>query len=309
MKFAAIDIGSNTVRLLVATVNGGELLPLRHERRVTRLAAGLHSSGVISSASFDATVSVIEDFVSIARAEGANRIRAVATSALREASNGRELVIAMEAVSGLRVEVISGQEEAGIMSMGVLSGFDSIDNAIIFDIGGGSTEFIAIKGDGIVRAETFPVGVVSMLEKSVSSDPPAEDDKQRLDKEASLVAVRARERFRQFIDRDSVLIATAGTATTLASLDLQLEKYDWRRVQGYVLSLDRLRAMEGELLSVSLEYRRKFKGMDPGRADLIIAGVRLTIKSMEALGFATMTVSDHGLLEGLVVKLSREALR
>lgn len=307
MKLAAIDIGSNTIRLLVATVTNGKITPLRHERRVTRLASGLHISGVIDKGKRDITTRVVREYARIARDEGARRVIVAATSALREALNSDEFVKDIEISSGLHVDIISGQQEAETMSKGVISGLGTIEKAIIFDIGGGSTEFVALERGAVMNSCTFPVGVVRMMEESVHSDPPSESDIKRLNDCASIAASGVREGFMEFVAPGCALIGTAGTATTLASLDLGLDKYDWQRVQGHILHLGRLRELETLLLSTTLNNRRKIKGMDQERTDLIIAGTRITIRIMEALGFDNMMVSDHGLLEGLVIKLSLEA--
>jgi len=309
MKLAAIDIGSNTIRLLVASVDGGRIRPIRHEREATRLASGLHEKGLIDRSRLSATIKALSRFDSIVRAEGARRLIVAATSVFRESLNSQASVSAIEKATGLSVDVLSGEDEAEIMARGVLSGFDGIGKGILFDIGGGSTEFIATNGDNILYTRSYPVGVVRMLEEAVHDDPPSESDIRRIDDYASRAVNNASEMFLEYAGPESVLIGTAGTATTLASLDLGLETYDWQRVHGHVLSLLRLRDLEAVIGSVSLDNRKKIKGMEQERADLIIAGTRLTIRIMEALGFEQMTVSDFGLLEGLVIKLFMEAER
>jgi exopolyphosphatase/guanosine-5'-triphosphate,3'-diphosphate pyrophosphatase len=307
MRLAAMDIGSNTIRLLVADCHGGEVWPLRHERKVTRMASGLHLSGMISRPALEETTRTLESFAAVARQEGAERITMAGTSALRDASNAPEAVRALEGASGLRLEIISGENEARIMAMGVLSGIESGGRAIIFDIGGGSTEFIALDEGEVLRAVTLPAGVVRMVEEFLHDDPPSRDDMDSLDRHAALMAHEALEGLGRHAGDGSMLIGTAGTATTLASLDMGLERYDRQRVQGHVLSLEKICDLEAYVKSLPLDIRKKIKGMDPERADLIIAGARLTIRTMKALGFEHMTVSDHGLLEGLIVRLSREA--
>ena len=306
MKLAAIDIGSNTIRLLVANVDGGEIVPLRHERRVTRLASGLHINGAIFNEPLEATVNAVREFTVLARQEGVQRIVMAGTSALREASNALDAVRAIEDAAGLHLDIISGQMEAEIMSLGVLGGLGPVGRAIIFDIGGGSTEFIALNGKHVLKAITFPAGVVRLTEECILEDPPSTADIERLDRQATLIAQDAREGLGGHVMNSDVLAGTAGTATTLASLDLELTKYDWRKVQGHILTLERIRELETGIQQVSIDIRKKIKGMDPERTDLIIAGTRLTIRIMEALDFSEMVVSDHGLLEGLIVKAHME---
>lgn len=306
MRLASIDIGSNTIRLLVATVEDGRVIPLRHEREVTRLATGIHSGGVISEGPLGKTLESVRRFAMQAQQDGVRKIRAVATSAIREAQNGKEVARMLSSSAGLDVEVISGDEEARITALGVMQGLGTIEDAIIFDLGGGSTEFICITGGKVVKAETIPVGVVKLHEKCLFSDPPAHSELAALDRLVAEAADKVRRDFKPLAIKGLPLIGTAGTATTLASMDLQLKAYDWKLIQGHEILRHRLVELEGLMLSVPLDKRRLLQGMDPSRADLIIAGTRLTIKVMEALGYDSITVSDHGLLEGLIVALYME---
>ena len=224
MKLAAIDIGSNTVRLLVADAGKEGVAPLIHERRTTRLASGMHINGSISSKPLDDTLRALGEFSEMISHEGVDKALLAATSAVRDAANSADVVRAMEEASGLSVNVLSGHEEAAIMSMGVLDGFREIENAVIFDIGGGSTEFVAITGREVVKSSTFAVGVVGLLERAGLSDPPLTSEIERIDQQANALAQKAKGWFGAGVPLSgSVLIATAGTATTLASLDLALE--------------------------------------------------------------------------------------
>jgi exopolyphosphatase/guanosine-5'-triphosphate,3'-diphosphate pyrophosphatase len=306
VKLASIDIGSNSVRLLVADVEKGEIHPLIHERKVTRLASGLHHKGLIADMTLEGTIRAVREFSEIARSEGVVEVAMAGTSALRDASNASEAVRAIESASGHHLDIINGLQEAEIMSMGVFSGLRHLGRAIIFDIGGGSTELIAVNNRQVLKAITFPAGVVRMTEEPELADPPSISDIERLDRQSVMFSRLASEGLEDYIRHSDALIGTAGTASTLASLDMELDEYDWKRVQGHTLHLDRITELEALLQSTPLDIRRKIKGMEPERADLIIAGTRLTIRIMEALGFNQMTVSDFGLLEGLIVKISME---
>lgn len=306
MRVAAIDIGSNTIRLLVADLTDKGFSTVRHERRVTRLASGMQESGLISGLPLRDTLDVVNAFASMAREDGAELIRAAATSALREAANGPEALREIEAASGVEVLLVSGDEEARIMSRGVLHSFPHDGEYLIFDLGGGSTEFVLAKRGNLTRTLSIPMGVVKLLEANVHNDPPSAEDIRRLDDQAGEVAVAANNTLGAMIAGNSVLIATAGTATTLASLDLGLEQYDADRVQGHVLGVDTVRSLESAMQALPIRRRRELKGMEPERADLIIAGVRVTLRVMESLGFRELTVSDHGLLEGLVIDMMQE---
>jgi len=254
------------------------------------------------------TVRAFTDFLKTIGKYGASGVKAVGTSALREAGNADEFINLVKRETGVDINIISGREEADLTARGVLSSFREKATILIIDIGGGSTEAILCKSAKVVDTRSFPVGVVKMKDMFIHSDPPSNGQLMAIDSEAENVAKAIREGFHANLTDDTFMIATAGTATTIASIDLGLKVYDHSKVQMHKISFDRLVKISKNLSSLPLETRKNVKGLDPDRADLIIPGIRLTIKLMEGLDFNNFFVSDHGLLEGVLLKFSEEVL-
>lgn len=302
----AIDIGTNALRLLVAEVSEKKgLRPLYQERRVTRLGAGLDRSGKLSPAAMERTLQVLEDFGRKARQSQAGKVVAVATSAVREAENGPEFLARVQAATGLQVEVISGEEEARRTLLGVM--FDLSPRppfALVVDIGGGSTEFIyAEEGLPQVLLSTS-LGVVRLAERHRLSDPPSLPELASLQRaiEAGIQKVREAIPSRGPL----VLIGTAGTATTLAGMDLGLERYDPSRIHLHSLTRERVREIFARLAGQTLEERRQIPFLERGREDIIVPGTALLLSAMEGFGLDRVIVSEAGLKEGLLLHLLEE---
>ncbi|MDP2166769.1 MAG: hypothetical protein Q8J64_00365 [Thermodesulfovibrionales bacterium] len=305
---SSIDIGSNSVRLLIGTVESGRINDIRHERIITRLASGLGASGLLGRPNMQKTLQALKGFLKITGQYGVRHIKAVGTSALREAKNSAEFVENVSAATGIKIEVISGRREAELTAKGVLRGCAPGHNSLhlIIDIGGGSTEWIYSKGRKVIAAGTVPVGVVKLHEKHMRSDPPSTADISSLDRDLDGASAEIKENVGDLFGEGVVLIGTAGTATTLAAIDLSLAVYDRQKVHMHKMSLRRLRALSETLTGLPLEARAGVRGLEPGRADLIIPGIHFTIKLMEKLGIKGIVISDHGLLEGALLELSEE---
>lgn len=310
MIYAAIDVGSNTIRLLIGTVSGGRLSRIYTEQKITRLARGLRHSGMLSNENMQSSLSVLSGFAGKISEHGASSIRAVGTSAIREAKNSRQFIDMLLHVAGINIETITGQEEALLTAKGVLSGFDELKGEIlIIDIGGGSTEWIVYNADDgpqNLHCGTVHVGVVNLYERFVSSDPPSTGDISALSKAIDSTFVYGSWGVNEDRPKFSSLIGTGGTITTLAAIDLGLRKYDHKRVHGYYISRERLVRMNDSLLRLTLKERMSIAGLEPERADLIIPGILLTIKLLDFFGFQGITVSDFGLLEGIIKEASDE---
>lgn len=302
MLLSTIDVGSNSVRLLIGEVVSGKVIPARYERVVTRLAAGIESTGLLADDAMEKTLKVLKDFSRTIRSLEVRHIKCIGTSALREGGNACGFLDRVKAETGLAVEVVTGEREAALTAKGMLASFKRRGHWIIIDIGGGSTEWAVCRDDRVVRTGTLPAGVVKLLERHLISDPPTADELEGLDNVLKRHALRVRDEVSCCLG--AVLIGTAGTATTLAAIDLGLEPYDPQKVHMHTLTLERLRGISSALCSVSLAERAGTRGLEPSRADLIIPGIRFTIKLMEALGFDSISISAHGLLEGALVELS-----
>jgi exopolyphosphatase/guanosine-5'-triphosphate,3'-diphosphate pyrophosphatase len=308
MRLGVIDLGTNTVRLLVAEIHAGAPWVAVHaEQRVTRLGEGLHATGVLGDAAMGRTAAAVADYVARARAVGASRVRVVATSAMREATNGPALAARLAAETGVDVDVISGDEEARLTLRGLRRGLTlDATTFIAFDIGGGSTEYVLARGAAVVEAVSLKLGVVPLAERFPF--PHRVDDARYASMLAEIRTQLARE-LPDSIARSSagVLVGTAGTVTTLAALDLGLAAYDASRVHGHRLTraaVDRLLARLGAL---TVGERGALPCLEPGRADLIVPGAAIVVATMEQLGVDALVVSDYGLREGIMDAASDSA--
>jgi exopolyphosphatase/guanosine-5'-triphosphate,3'-diphosphate pyrophosphatase len=237
---------------------------------------------------------------------GVSHVKAVGTSALREAENSGEFVEKAFHETGIRIEVISGMREAELTAKGVLLDFKGTTGPLIIDIGGGSTEWIIHKGESPVCGSLF-LGVVTLLERFIKTDPPSPHEIASVIREidSQLLPLKSEISGRSMHVTD--FIGTGGTITTLAALDLGLKEYDHEKVHMHGISLDRLYHLRDMLLSLPLSRRKDITGLEKERADLIIPGILLTIRFMEFLGFGMVTVSDCGLLEGLLKEMNDES--
>lgn len=310
MIYAAIDVGSNTIRLLIGTVRGSRFLRVFAKQNITGLARGLRNTGRLSYESMERSLSALKDFAVEAAGYGAPHVRAVGTCALREARNSREFLDLALSETGINIEVISGAEEAMLTAKGVLSGFDVLSGRIlIIDIGGGSTEWIIYNSgepSQNLTCGTVQTGVVTLHERFISSDPPSAGDISALTDEINSAFGTGTGGIKNDAAMFSRLIGTGGTITTLAAIDLGLREYDYETVHGHYMSIRRLRKIKDNLFSLTFRERKNIPGLEPERADLIIPGILLTIRLLELFGFQGITVSDLGLLEGVIKGVSDE---
>jgi exopolyphosphatase/guanosine-5'-triphosphate,3'-diphosphate pyrophosphatase len=304
MRVAAIDIGSNAVRMLIAEVDQGKITEhVLSMRIITRLGAGLKNTGRLSEASVIKTLSALQKFVNAIQEHKAERFITVATSAVRECSNRQDLVEPAKEM-GINVQVIDGQTEAGLELAGVQAGIEMGGRkTLLFDIGGGSTEFIYIEGNVKPKSMSIPLGVVRLADSYDFTKPcPQEDmDKIRIPLFSVLNQVKQGLEF-----EPELLIGSAGTPTTLAAIDLELSEYDWTKINGYPLKKENIKNIFQKLAALSAEERLAVPGMEKGREDLLIPGTLITLELMEMTGIDTLTVSDFGLREGLILAIAAD---
>lgn len=310
--FASIDLGTNTVRLLVVTGNSKGFTTLHSNQLITRLGEGLSHSGILKDIAMERTIKAVLDFKREASKYSPFAIWVAATSAVREAKNRNEFIEKIREVTGLELEVIPWEEEARRTLLGVFSGLDgNIKKAIVFDIGGGSTEYILTVDKRLVKSVGTALGVVHLSEKYIRKDPV--DDGELIILE-SVITNKIRNVKSQLHDvlctmHDVRLIGTAGTVTTIAALDLNLHPYDPAKVNGYVLNIENVKEILKKLKNMTLEERRNIPALESGREDLIIPGAVIVIKTMEIFGFNEMIVSDYGLREGIILAKMSECQR
>jgi exopolyphosphatase/guanosine-5'-triphosphate,3'-diphosphate pyrophosphatase len=302
MLLGAIDVGTNSIHLIVVELDPhfGTSRTILKAREMVRLGGGdALVRGYLGKKAVARGVAAIARFAASARAAGAVDIRAVATSAVREASNGDEFVAAVRASSGIEIEVLGDVEEARLIHLGVSRGFPLAGKtACIFDIGGGSTEFIVGDEDRAYFLHSVRIGSLRLFEEYVGDAPTAQGYRalEAFVRE-TLAPVAARLADYHF----DTLIGTSGTVLGLAALDAAATGLPSQRAHGYVLRLDRLRALQQTLAKLSPAERRKLPGMNPRRSDIIVAGATIVVTVMELLGREELVVSERALREGIVV--------
>ncbi len=307
--YAAIDVGTNTLRLLIAEAVGPDDFTILHEEQeITRLGEGLIRTRLLQDEPCRRSLAVLRRFAESARGFNAEEVATVATSAVREARNREELIAEFARETGLALRVIDGAEEARLTLLGVRHGLRlESQRILVMDVGGGSTEFVLAKGEAIEAIVTTGLGVVKLTERYLLSDPPTLSELQALIQDVS----RRIDRLRQELPdlENTQLIGTAGTPTTLAAIDLGLTAYDRTRVDGHRLSIARASELLRRLATLRIATRSKIPLLEPGRADVIVAGAGIIVTAMETLGYRELIVSDGGLREGILLDLLRKAGR
>ncbi|MBI5344166.1 MAG: Ppx/GppA family phosphatase [Deltaproteobacteria bacterium] len=310
MRCASIDIGTNTLRLLIADVErGGPLRPIVYKRAITRLGGNYTERTGIDRASAERTFSALEGFKKDIKDNPVETIRAVATSVVRRARNRDWFLREVTERTGITPTVIAGREEARMSLLGVLSVIDdAMPERLVMDIGGGSTEFIATDVLGMRGAWSMEMGVVHLTAAFVKGDPPDKAEMKALEAEVRGVITSLKSMMKnddidpsEYTEGAAVFIGTAGTVTTLAAVDQGLEVYDRERINNYTLTMERVRTLYEYLTGLTLKERSGVLSLEKGREDLIIPGAAITLAAMEAFGFNGIKVSDAGLLEGVML--------
>lgn len=295
---AAIDFGTNTARLLIADLKSdGGFEQVFLERKIVRMGGDFCRENGLSNQAMERGLSCLKSFSAAISEYRVSTVRAVATSAVRDARNGDDFVRLVKQETGISLQVIDGTTEAELTMAGVMCGLDQLsDDIIIFDIGGGSTEYTLIKSGRILYSRSLPLGVVRLTEGKIT----VEAMQQKISKELDFLWQDIISSGYE-IKPESVLIGTAGTATTLAAINMKMVEYDYRRVNNSLITDSEVKGIFDTLLPLSLLDRVKVPGLEKGREDLIIAGILLTLQTMRLFNMKILKVSDYGLLEGLVV--------
>jgi exopolyphosphatase / guanosine-5'-triphosphate,3'-diphosphate pyrophosphatase len=302
-RVAVVDIGTNSTRLLIADVAGGRVSEVERRSRVTRLGRGVDLSGQLSAEAIEAACEAIAEYVALYEEAQVAEVVAIATSAVRDASNGDAFVAELRERFALSARVLDGGEEARLTYLGATAEEAPTEPTLVIDIGGGSTELIVGTGSEIDFHASLQAGVVRHTERHVASDPPATTELESLAgdlrgpiEEAALPG-----------GTPTSGIAVAGTPTSLAAMEMGLEPYDSERVHGHKLTLPAIQRLLSRLASVPLEERRRIPGLHPDRAPTIVAGVVILIETMRAFGLAEVQVSEHDILYGVALDASSRA--
>lgn len=304
MRLAAIDIGTNTVLLLVADVDeNGVIHPIKHLQRFPRLGKDVGRQGIIHPSAFERIAQVVSEYNNLSKQLGAEKVIACATSAVRDSANKKEFITYIKTTSGLDVEVLSGENEALWSYRGAISGFPSLDKkAVVLDIGGGSTEityFLPNKKNSkpLFQCHSLQIGSVRLSERYFKHDPPSESELQ-----SAIQAIMQEFSRVSFPELASFqLVGVAGTVTTLACLELKLMEFDIEKVSGFKMSRDTVGIWTRKLSSLQSNEIRTLSNTTEGREDILTAGVLILNEFMKHFGFESVVVSERGLRYGLVI--------
>jgi exopolyphosphatase/guanosine-5'-triphosphate,3'-diphosphate pyrophosphatase len=301
MRVAVVDLGTNTTRLLVAEVQDGRLEELEKQTTITRLGQGVDATGRLADEAMDRVRGTLDDYRQTIDRLKAEDVIAVATSAMRDADNGPDFRDELNRRYGIDARTISGDEEARLTFLGATSGrtaaAESPASAVVIDIGGGSTEYVVGSNgadpDFHVSAQ---MGSRRHTERFLQSDPPTHDELEALAADVRrIIEESVPEEIRE---RTAEGIAVAGTATTLAAIDLELDPYDPAKVHGYRLGLAAAERIQAMLAALPVEERRKVTGLHPDRAPVIVAGVTILVESIRAFGLDEIEISESDILQG-----------
>lgn len=303
---AVIDVGTNSIKLLVADVSGHDVRPVLEDSKQTRLGQGFYTTHLLQKEAITKTAEVVATFAREAHGLKAQTVRVIATSAARDAKNPRDLTAAIEKASGLKVEIISGEQEADWAFQGVTTDpqFASVP-LLLLDVGGGSTEFILGQGENQHFRQSFPLGTVRLMDKIAHSDPPKPEElaacrlwvREFLGSEVKPVLGSALQRESRLdpAQREVQLIGTGGTTTILARMEAKLEDFDRELIEATRININRMRWHVDHLWSLPLEQRKEIIGLPKKRADVILMGTVIFEAVMEMFSFEELRVTTRGL--------------
>jgi exopolyphosphatase/guanosine-5'-triphosphate,3'-diphosphate pyrophosphatase len=313
-RVAAIDCGTNSIRLLVADVPAdGAHTDLLRRMEVVRLGQGVDATGRLAPEAIERTRRVLVQYAAAAHDLDATAVRMVATSATRDAANRAEFEAMVHSVLGRAPDVVAGTEEAELSFVGATASLDAAAAAhgnappsppfLVVDIGGGSTEFVLGNSAGVRAARSVDIGCVRLTERHLRDDPPTADQVRRAgdDVRAALAEVTAEVPVAEAVS----LVGVAGSVTTVAAIALGLPAYDADAIHGSRIPVDRVRTVAADLLAATRERRAAMPVMHPGRVDVIGAGALILSVLMDEFGLPEVVVSEHDILDGIALRLAR----
>ncbi len=306
-RVAAIDCGTNSIRLLIADVGATGSVDLVRETRIVRLGEGVDRTATLAPAALERTRIELHDYAALIRAAGAQRIRMVATSATRDARNRDEFVSLVRAELGISPEVISGTAEAELSFAGAASALPQLRGALLVaDIGGGSTELVRgqVGHDVAPRAFSMDVGCVRLTERHLHGDPPTASQIERAASDVRDAIDEARRHVS--LNANVTLVGVAGTVITLAALALGVPRYDEQAIHGAMMTAAQVHDVTARLLGMSRARRLALPAMHPGRADVIGGGALVLATLVEQIGVDSVTASAHDILDGIALRLGRD---
>jgi exopolyphosphatase / guanosine-5'-triphosphate,3'-diphosphate pyrophosphatase len=300
VRVAVLDLGTNSTRLLVADVRDGTIEELERRTVITRLGQGVDETGRLAEEAMERVYDAVAEYRKIIDELGAEKVFAVATSAVRDASNGDEFRDTLKSRFGVEAAVIPGEEEARLTFLGATSARPDDDPTLVLDIGGGSTEFVV----GRPREDpefhkSLQIGSVRQTERHIRQDPPSPDEVTELAEEVvQIINSQIPAKTREDVQRG---IAVAGTATSVAAIAQELDPYDPKKVHGFKLSLGEAERILAMLAALPLEKREQIKGLNPARAPTIVAGTVILVEAMREFELDEMETSEADILHGVAI--------
>jgi exopolyphosphatase/guanosine-5'-triphosphate,3'-diphosphate pyrophosphatase len=301
VRVAAIDLGTNSTRLLVADVEGGRINDVVRRVKITALGEGVDERKRLLPVPIARVRNVLTDFRREAEQLGAERTLLVATSAVRDAENGEAFLGEIEWSYGFATRLLTGDEEAELAFRGAALGRELDQDTLLVDIGGGSTELVVGDSNGFRFHESLDIGSVRLTERFLHSDPPPAE-------ELEACAQAARGVLAERVPRDvqpASSIGVAGTITSIAALDLDLAEYDPERVHGHKLSRAGVAAQLERLASLPLAWRRELPALDPDRAPVIVAGAVILREALDHFGLDAIDASEHDIIDGAALEAAQ----
>lgn len=306
-RYAAIDCGTNAIRILIADVVDGRVVDIVREMRTVRLGEGVDATGVFTDAALERTFAACDEYSLMLADTPVDALRFIATSASRDVRNRDEFVAGVRERLGISPEVIAGSEEAELSFLGAVRGIDPLllrDPVLVADIGGGSTEYVlGSAATGVITAlVSVNIGCVRMTERHLRSDPPTLEEIP-----AAVADVDAQiETVMQVIPPGSfsTFVGLAGSVTTVAAMALDLPVYDAHRIHGSVITRAQVKSVTTRLLDMTRAERAAFGFMHPGRVDVIAGGALVLCRTMQAYELDEVVVGETDLLDGIVYRLS-----
>jgi exopolyphosphatase/guanosine-5'-triphosphate,3'-diphosphate pyrophosphatase len=296
---AVVDVGSNSGRVVVLLVDGlGHLEVLADGRATLRLARDVDKGGAFPVTTMQRTAEAVRDFAAIAHGSGARRVVAVATAAVRDAGNGAEMLERIHEASGVRVRLISGEEEARFGLIGAIHGLP-VEDGMTLDVGGGSLELSTFRHRSPGQATSLPLGALLLSDRFLATDPPTGEEMARL---RSAVRTSLAGAGVGALEPGERLVGTGGTLRNLAKIDRRLHEYPVKLLHGYVLTRPRVEALAALLEARKAGRRRRIPGLNPDRADSIVGGAAIVQEVMATVGAETLLVSGQGLREGIALE-------
>lgn len=298
MKIGTIDIGTNSMRLLIGDYIDGKIENRKKYVNTTRIGQGVDKDGYINEQALKRNLEALEEFANICKDEECEFIYCMGTSALRDSKNGYVFVERAKEKTGIDVDIISGKEESNLGFMGVLEGLEGDDSILVIDIGGGSTEFIIGDREGIKFAKSENVGALRMTEKFLKKDPICEEEFNQM---SDFILKEIKDTL-EYINQKGIkkLVGIGGTITSLSAMNQELEVYSMEKIHNSEVTIKNIKQILQNLKKMTLNDKKTLKGLQPKRADIITAGVEILNIIMENLEIEKIVVSEYDNLEGLM---------